>query len=115
MENPDIILDGELYKHGVPLQVINGEARRHGDMYSKDSWLEYHVYDIVDPLLTQRERFGVLDNIEAEHWLESKHVKFVGYDIVNSMDKVKEFHDIYVSEGYEGAIVLGFLHLLQMV
>lgn len=57
-ENPTIILDGELYKHGKTLQQISGAARMEKNMYDTD-WLQYWIYDIYDtanPELTAIER-----------------------------------------------------------
>lgn len=46
--NHSVILDGEIYKHGTPLQEISGAARTEAEgMFASNSWLEYHIYDVV--------------------------------------------------------------------
>ena len=44
----DIYIDGELYKHGVPLNVISGQARRSAAA-AADINLEFHVFDVFFP------------------------------------------------------------------
>lgn len=70
-ENPDIILDGELYIHGRPLQYISGLARLETDVYSKCEALEYWIYDIVDPNLTFEDRLEMLEDVVTPYFQDS--------------------------------------------
>ena len=60
---PNLVLDGELYKHGKSLQQISGAARMEKNAYDMD-WLQYYIYDIVDPTLTFQERLSQLDIVQ---------------------------------------------------
>jgi len=104
----NIILDGELYKHGANLQDISGAARTEedGKLFGSNDWLEYHVYDAIDTSLPE------LNNISRESLLkalkdvnDSTHIKFVKTNIALDKLEIKENHDQYIEEGYEGAIV----------
>ena len=55
---PRPFLDGELYRHGLPLNVISGQARREAQDSGGD--LQYHVFDVFFP-----------EAIAARHNLES--------------------------------------------
>ena len=103
-KNPNIILDGEIYKHGVPLGKITGAvARKEKDMFNEPTWLEYHIYDVVSSTLLQEDRINVIDGMN------------ILYGSLNSIFFVKTeliiyarhmfYHDKFVQDGYEGAIL----------
>ena len=93
---PGEMLDGELYIHGVSLQTIASWVKKNRPE-SKD--IEYHVYDYPnDEKWTER----------SEHLHKIKYgngiVEVETYTIC-SMEELKHYHDQFVSEGYEGAII----------
>lgn len=114
--HPDIIFDGELYKHGKTLQQISGAARLEKDAY-KSNWLQYYIYDIMMPELRFEERLSILGEIEEEldlgfdpdrEFKEGElplqmvpHVPVTGD---NKKEQIKKLHDQYVSEGWEGCV-----------
>lgn len=105
----NIILDGEIYKHGIPLQDISGAARSEDNsMFASNNWLEYWIYDMInlDHLeYTQDGRTGALETIQKLVGLDNPHIKFVRTTTVNNKEQIKELHDRYISEGYEGLIL----------
>lgn len=108
-ENPDIILDGELYRHGKTLQQISGAARMEKNAYDCD-WLQYWIYDCY-----------IKSNIEAPaqeriDFLTQVFTRFVDLDIndlfylvfhekVSGEDNIWKLHDKYVEEGFEGCVI----------
>ena len=108
-ENPDIILDGELYRHGKTLQQISGAARMEKNAYDCD-WLQYWIYDCY-----------IKSNIEAPaqeriDFLTQVFTLFVDLDIndlfylvshekVSGEDNIWKLHDKYVEEGFEGCVI----------
>lgn len=104
-EHPEIILDGELYVHGRPLQYISGLARLETDVYSKCEELEYWIYDIVDPNSTFEDRFAILEDVVTPYLEECEKVKMVEHVECEGWSEIKTLHDKYVSEGFEGVVI----------
>lgn len=104
-EMPNLILDGELYIHGRPLQYISGIARLEKDDFDKCQDLEFHVYDIVDVTLTFKERLEVLERIAESFEGSDAKIVFVEHEEVEGWLQIKALHDKYVAEGYEGCVI----------
>lgn len=103
---PNLILDGELYIHGRPLQYISGVARLEVDKYSKCEDLEYWIYDIVDVDSKFEDRLEVLEDIVAPYFENSDiKVKMVEHVECEGWNEIKTLHDKYVSEGFEGVVI----------
>lgn len=113
--NPNVILDGELYKHGKSLQQISGAARMEKNAYDCD-WLEYWIYDCIhlDNLdMPAKDRIkwleSFLNNLEFnpnDEFEENEvKVRIVPHVIVSGWNNMKELHDKYVLEGFEGLVI----------
>lgn len=118
---PNIILDGELYYHGKTLQQISGAARMEKNVYDCD-WLQYWVYDIYDKSninLIAEERNDFLYNYfpfplyftendekytDAD-FIEESPVRVLNQIRVSSEKEIWKWHDIFVSEGFEGCVI----------
>lgn len=112
-ENPTIILDGELYKHGKTLQQISGAARMEKNAYDCD-WLEFWVYDCYDkanPDMIANDRikflFEVLDVYlnPTENTKPIDLIRIVAQTYVHGEQMIWDFHDEYVAEGFEGCVI----------
>lgn len=113
-EHPDIVLDGELYKHGKSLQQISGAARLEKDTAGMD-WLEYYIYDVMDSTKAFEERLDILHDITDElnlgfnperEW-DDGELKFqiVPQETVVGWANIQKLHDKYVGEGFEGIVI----------
>lgn len=112
--HPDIVLDGELYKHGKSLQQISGAARLEKNAYDCD-WLEYYVYDIMDSNKTFEERLEILDDMaydlklgfEPERIWQPDELKLqmVPHEKVAGWLAIENMHNKYVKEGWEGLVI----------
>jgi ATP-dependent DNA ligase len=100
-QNPDLILDGELYKHGAdwPLQRISGLARQQ-EWKEECGELEYWIYDYVSDQPFS-ERLKVLNEIRGL-FPEDSQIKIVEHVPVTGYLAAKELHDKWVAEGFEG-------------
>lgn len=111
---PQLILDGELYFHGKSLQQISGAARMEKNAYDMQ-WLQYYIYDIVEPTLTFKERLHWLDIIKNElnvgfdperEFKEGElKVQIVPHELVKGWNNIEALHNQFVSEGWEGCVI----------
>lgn len=97
-----LYLDGELYKHGKPLNWISGQAR--SDEEAPE--LEYRVFDLYVPSLpglATVQRQALLTRLLAKEGADSP-VKRAENFPVRSAEELRELAARFVQEGYEGAI-----------
>lgn len=103
-EYPDITLDGELYHHGMHLQTISGLARLK-NWSPKCSALEFWVYDLAIQGVTFVNRLKILDEIRNNEKLNLSAIKIQEHFITESWNEIQKLHDLWVSEGFEGAVL----------
>lgn len=98
---PDLVLDGELYIHGVPFQSITSWVKKHQDETGK---IEYHIYDQIsaDPF---RKRIFELGDKCADFFSTDDLVQFVETHEVDSPEDVTKYHGQYTRKGYEGIML----------
>lgn len=98
-ENPTLILDGELYKHGWNLQKISGLGRLE-TLTEDHKELQFYCYDIVDENKTFKERYEILQTLnQTEKFVVVEHLDVKGNDNINKL------HDKYIDQGYEGLVL----------
>jgi ATP-dependent DNA ligase len=104
-ENHTAYLDGELYKHGVPLSEISGKAR------SDCSGLEYWVYDIffVKNGNASDLKFGVREKYlrQIEKKINVVTIKFAPTLLkgIGQVDELERIYEESLSQSYEGLIM----------
>jgi len=106
---PNLILDGEIYRHGWPLSKISGLCRLES-LTEDHNELKFHCYDIADESLTFKERLTKLLTIKLDCPSDSKlvivdQVQVYCNEHIALETVIRNFHDLFVSEGYEGAVV----------
>lgn len=110
---PDVILDGELYVHGWPLQRINGAVTPIRQEPNEDTLqIEYHVFDRVDFNLSFGHRHCYLNRHDLVIDQQLSQIKFVDNFVVDPNSNHKDLPHIlenaniayaqYIKEGYEG-------------
>lgn len=98
IENTGLILDGELYAHGLSFQENMKIIKKYRK--GRTEKVKYHVYDMVSD-----------ENFFKRLWMLNHRVKdipeieVVPTYMLNNEAEVKEWHDKFVMQGYEGAIV----------
>lgn len=100
-DNGDIILDGELYVHGMPQNRISGSMRGTTYIPELHDVMEYHVYDIIKPKQPYSERRKDLENL---------FINYEGFKLGRSItlvDKksVDNFEEECIEAGYEGIML----------
>lgn len=101
LEEETLILDGELYIHGLPLQDINSCVTKPNE---NTPLLTYSVFDVPH---TERPWDGrYVDLIDLSLLaVDLPAIRFVPNVLIESPDQVESLHDYYVSEGYEGLML----------
>lgn len=114
---PHIYLDGEIYKHGLSLQVISGLMRRSKERNKESTGmkLEFHIFDIFFPKGDKKtksmayiDRKKVLDDIfKISKKLNNKlkYIKHVETFISNNKQEETKLYHTFLENGYEGSIV----------
>lgn len=102
---PNIILDGELYKHDInfPLQRISGLCRL--ETWTEECGnLEYWIYDYIsnEPF---KDRYTTLMSFKDIFTEPNSKIKVVDHEFISGYYKIRRRHDLYVNEGFEGLIM----------
>lgn len=122
--NGMLFLDGELYQHGVPLQIISGIVRRSVDDNSRDGTLHFMVYDIfvvnkgrnLSNELRFDERYAIMRMISRANLGLTRICFAETFMCVNSesetpagnaraIEQARALYARFIAEKYEGAIV----------
>jgi DNA ligase-1 len=99
--NPPAPVHGELYKHGWSLQKIGSYVKK---IKPDQHLLEFWLYDlaVIGPKFS--ERIMWLQQ-EIEKLGPDSPIKFVPTYVVKSYEEAKMWHDKWVQEGFEGAML----------
>lgn len=96
----NLILDGELYYHGMPLNKIVSAIKKPNIDTSK---IEYHVYDIAIEKYIQGDRINLLIHLPF-----NKYIKFVNSIIIHNREEISLNHSLLTEQGYEGLMLRCF-------
>lgn len=112
--NPNIILDGELFRRFKSLQQISGAARMEKNAYECD-WLQYWIYDCYIPEVKASNRIKKLEEIAKDYSIPIYHspkedelntsIFILEHIKVSGWDNIEALHDTYVSDGFEGVVI----------
>lgn len=94
------ILDGEVYCHGMTLEEINAAAKK---LCPETLNLKYHLFDVP----SVEESQGIRTDIVHSILKGVDHPMFPALDsrLIHSEDQIKPLHDMWVEQGYEGAML----------
>ena len=98
------MLDGELYVHGLSFEDIYSITSRTVNFHDQFERVEFHVFDLIEPLYPQYIRIEKLGNFMSLV-LPDSSIKCVSTRIAFSFEEVWNHYNEYLSEGYEGIIV----------
>lgn len=104
-----IYLDGELYKHGVPLQEISAQARKEtggAEETNTATVIDFMIYDCFmprRPTLIYSERLAILARMFARY--KFAHCKLVETFTAKDKNEVTRCYEQFLTEGFEGAMI----------
>ena len=108
-EQPDVILDGELYNHELKndfekiISLVRKQKPTDEDKLEAKNLVQFHVYDYFDGI--------VYDNYQTRMQLLAKagfydaQIKHVPALLVDSYNYARVQHEEFLSLGYEGSII----------
>lgn len=100
----DLILDGELYKHGWRLQAINGAVAVNRLQPREDTHeVEFHVFDVLDPHRRFSDRWLHIQRQIREANLP--HIRVVDTAYANDWKMVELMFHHWTGLGYEGIML----------
>ena len=111
-ENPDVILDGELYNHELRddfntiTSVVRKTKPNQDDIEQAKSLVEYHIYDVVDTDMMETtfdKRIARVQEIFNE--VDSASIKFVETRSVETKEELDNLYGSYLEDGFEGQMV----------
>ena len=99
--------DGELFTKDLPFERIAGLCRLKKELKAKDfkdmQKIQYHIYDCFDLnnlSLPYEERLNIINST-----IKGKHIVSVETKKINVKKDIKENHDLYIKESYEGLMI----------
>lgn len=97
---PDLVLDGELYAHGLYLQEINARAGvKRTIPHVDEKSIHYHVFDIIaDETFYTR----YIQKTKSYPFQNLQYVRLVPTHIVSTWDQSTSLFAAYKAKGYEG-------------
>lgn len=107
-ENPNVILDGELYNHALRddfekiISCVRKQKPTAIDRAESRKLVQFHCYDVVDDVVTFSNR---------TQWLQTNLKPTYGIKLVPTIFSITNqyqahaYHDINLKDGYEGSIL----------
>ena len=113
--HPDVILDGEIYKHGWPLNTISGMCRSQSTV-DETLPLEFYWYDIVDLEKPFSERWELMQEFASElellefdpirEWNKGElKIQLLPQKKMTGWSTLMKYHNEFVKEGWEGLVI----------
>jgi ATP-dependent DNA ligase len=114
-DRSDLILDGELYNHGMAFEKVTSIVRRSKTKHPEVKTIQYHIYDCFYSGDSNLEKNKIGYNVrykaltEAFGKNEFKNLVLVQTEIVKSMDEVEKWHIYFTTlkTPYEGVMIRG--------
>jgi DNA ligase-1 len=96
IENPDLVLDGELYNHSLGFQKITSIVRKKD--HPELNQIQYHIYDVICDL-PYLKRYEIIRKIKGVNLfcVETKRA--------SSRENIENYHTHYTGLGYEGIMI----------
>lgn len=97
--NRSLILDGEVYSDELSFQeIISAVKKQRADSLK----LRFRAYDIINDS-DQKQRW--IDTKEIVETINSEYIQLVDTHECKNEESVKEYHNFWVQNGYEGAML----------
>ena len=108
-QNPDIILDGELYNHDLRddfnkiISLVRKQKPTPSDRTEASKLVQFHCYDYIETVLNMPYGYRMNQLITSDMY--SYCVKYVDTKHALSKDAANIIHQYNLNNGYEGSIL----------
>lgn len=106
-ENPDLIIDGELYCEKLSndfnkiISLVRKTKPTQEDLDESKKVIEYHIYDIPSNDGDFNKRF-----FDDHGWMSlPEYCKWVSTKLIFSKEEIKKSYEEYMEQGYEGQMI----------
>ncbi len=102
----NVYLDGELYKHGVPLQEISGNSRKSDTVVTTYNFMVYDAF-IPDANGVANTPYEIRREVVEELFaaIPTAWARPVPTAVANNAAELRQLYEGYLAEGYEGAMI----------
>jgi len=108
-QNPDVVLDGELYNHKLKndfekiISLVRKQKPTEDDRRDAQHLVQFHVYDYFDGVKydsykARMQQLACSDIYDVQ-------IKYVPAKLVDSYNYARELHTEFLDQGYEGSII----------
>lgn len=115
----DVVIDGEWYIHNCVVDGKKLESSLRFNFISSccrssmtnanknEGIIQYHVFDIVDEKMPQKNRYILLNRMFQEYnkKVENPFLKFVSVHIAKNEEEVVKYEKKFIEKGYEGLML----------
>lgn len=108
-EQPDVILDGELYNHELKddfekiISLVRKQRPTDEDKLEAKNLVQFHVYDYFDGVIY--DNYQTRMQLLANAGFYDAQIKHVPALLVDSYNYARVQHEEFLSLGYEGSII----------
>lgn len=99
-EEGELVLDGELYFHGMELnQIVSAVKNKDNPMHNE---MQFHVFDVPSDKPWSERYYDLIDIVENDY------VKIVPCVVAEDEDQAREWLQVYMGRGFEGLMLRAF-------
>jgi DNA ligase-1 len=108
-QNPDVILDGELYNHKLKndfekiISLVRKQKPTAGDRLDAQHLVQFHVYDYFDGVKYDSYKTRMQQLVTSD--IYDAQIKYVPAKLVDSYNYARDIHAEFLDQGYEGSII----------
>jgi len=112
--NPDVILDGELYNHKLKndfekiVSLVKKKKPTQKDRVESQTMIQYHIYDLIPSKPSMNKAYKERYKILTKEFKKKKYDRIIElvktYNVVDYDEAVK-YQKSFLKQGYEGAIL----------
>ena len=109
-QQPDVILDGELYNHELKhdfekiISLVRKQKPTDNDRFEAAGMVQFHCYDYFDNVLYDNYKTRMNNLVVSDIYCDC--VKYVpAYKVHKHEEALNMHHDEFLAKGYEGSIL----------